>query len=310
MKRAWGILTVIVLLLGAIAVQAQDAPPEITETEINRTAELAWIYNRNDRRPEMNMLVFAPMSMGYGPFNPAGGESTRAQVVADEVALQTAFTFTFTEWMLIAEDDLVGFYAYQGGDFVGEYFGSPPTGERLEGVLMGIDRFVDGRLTEGHAAWDQAGTMEAVGWAAVDYPDSANVPWGLTLGATGSTPADHHAVLDALYGNYCAGCTPDFAAVYADDVVVHDYQQTLDGLPVLSNQIGVLNQLADLTVDSKLAVCEGDMCISYAILNFTVDDQVTPLIWSSAHRFVDGKIVEEWWQYDNSVLWLAAEWNP
>ena len=293
MKRYLGFLIVVALLLGAIAAQAQDALPEIPVTDLNRTAELAWINMRNDRRPEMDLLLFAPTNIGYGPFNPAGAEASRAQIVADEEALQAAFTFAFTEWMLIAEDDLVGFYAYQTGDFVGEYFGSPPTGGNFGGVLMGIDRLVDGRFTEGHAAWDQAGFMEALGWATVDYPDIENVPWSLTLGATSSTPADHHAVLDALYANYCAGCTPDFAALYADDVVVHDYLQTLDGLPVLSSQIGVLNQLADLTVDSKLAVCEGDMCISYATLSFKVDDQATPLVWASAHRFVDGKIVEE-----------------
>ena len=309
MKRSLGFLIVIALLLGTMAAQAQDAPPDITVTDINRTAELAWIYMRNDRHPEIDMLLFAPTNMSYNPFSPAGSAASLAQIVADEAALQAALNFTFTEWMLIAEDDLVGFYAYQTGDFTGEYFGTPPTNTHLGGALLGVDRLVDGRISEGHAGWDQAGFMEWVGWSTVDYPNFENAPWGLTLGATSSTRADHHAILDALFANYCAGCTPDFAPLYADDVVVHDYMQTLDGLPALSNQIGILNQLADLKVDSKLAACEGDMCISYATLDFNVADQSTLLVWASAYRFVDGKIAEEWWQYDNSLLWTATEWN-
>jgi predicted ester cyclase len=313
-RFSWGIVWVMVaLLMGATLVHplsAQEAPPEISVTDINRTVELAWFQNmRNDRHPELSMILFDQPQIGYGPFNPAGAEASLDQIVADEVALQAALNFTFSEWMAIAEDDLVGFYGFQTGEFTGEYFGTPPTGTQFGGVMIGIDRFVDGRITESRPSWDQAGFMEWLGWSSVDYPDHENTPWGLTLGATSSTPADHHAILDALYTNYCVGCTPDFAPLYTEDVVVHDYMQTIEGLPTLSNQIGVLNQLADLQVDSKLAVCEGDLCISYATLSFTMADQPTLLVWASAHRFVDGKIAEEWWQYDNSVLWSATAWT-
>lgn len=316
MNRRFALLIVASLFLTLVfsaqmlATRAQEAPPEISVTDINRTTELAWVQlMRNDRHPELNMILFDPPVMTYNPFNPAGAEESLEQIIASEVALQEALNFTFSEWLVIAEDDLVGFYGFQTGEFTGEYFGTPPTGTQMSSVLMGIDRMVDGRITEGRAGWDQAGFMEWLGWSSVDYPDHENTAWGLTLGATSSTPADHHAILDRLYTNYCAGCTLDFAPLYTEDVVVHDYTQTFDGLPTLSDQIGILNQLTDLQVDSTLAVCEGDLCISYATLSFTMADQPTLLVWASVHRFVDGKIVEEWWQYDNSVLWTATAWT-
>ncbi len=307
-----GLFMLFLLLVSVVVIplSAQEAPPEISVTDINRTTELAWFqYVRNGRHPELTMILFDAPVMGYNPFNPVGAEASLEQLIADEAALQTALNLTFSEWLVIAEDDLVGFYGFQTGEFTGEYFGTPPTGAQTSGVLMGIDRMVDGRITETRGSWDQAGFMEFLGWSSVDYPDHESTAWGLTLGTTSSTPADHHAVLDALYANYCAGCAPDFALLYAEDVVVHDYLRTFDGQPTLSAQIGVLNQLADLQVDSTLAVCEGDLCVSYATLSFTMADQPTLLVWASVHRFVDGKIAEEWWQYDNSVLWAATAWT-
>lgn len=313
-RFSWCVVWLMVALLMGAALAgplaAQEASPAISVTDINRTTEWAWFQLvRNERHPELAMLLFDPPVKEYNPFNPAGTESSLEEIIAAEVALQTALNFTFSEWLIIAEDDLVGNYGFQTGEFTGEYFGTAPTGTQFGSVLVGIDRMVDGRVTEARAGWDQAGFMEWMGWSSVDYPDHENTAWGLTLSTTSSTPADHHAVLDALYANYCAGCTPDFAGLYTEDVVVHDYMQTFDGLPTLSDQIGVLNQLADLKVDSTLAVCEGDLCISYATLSFTMADQPTLLVWASAHRFVDGKIAEEWWQYDNSVLWAATAWT-
>ncbi len=303
MRTLW-IFIIMLLVIGAVTAQE----PGASATDINRTNELAWIkYVRNDRMPEMQLLLMAPTFTVFNPFNPSGLETAREQAVTDEGYFQTAYTHAFTEWMVLTEGDLAGVYVYQEGDFVGEYYGVQPNGEHQAGTMLWIDRLADGHVAENYAAWDQQGFVEGLGWAAVDYPDYTVAPWGVTLGTTSSTPEDHHAVLNTLFDSFCTGCTADYAALYAEDVVAHDYNQTLEGLTAVSEQFGKLTQLSALErVDTKV-VCEGDMCISYLILNFTMADEVKPLIWSAVHRFEDGKIVEEWWQYDNSVLWPALD---
>ncbi|MBL8163397.1 MAG: nuclear transport factor 2 family protein [Anaerolineae bacterium] len=301
--RTLAVLMIVIVLGGSVL--AQDAPAA-NMTEVNRANELAYIkLVRNEQMPELVYLLFAPEPLAFNPFNTAGVTSNRDQSVADEIYFQSAYTYKFTESLVLAEGDLTGVYVYQVGEMVGEYFGTPPTGEQSGGMMLYVDRYDDGLIAETYTAWDQAGFLEGLGWASVDYPDFDLSPWGLTLSSTSSTPADHHAVLDALYANFCEGCTPDFAATYASDVVVHDYMQVLEGVDAVAAEMGKVTGLTGLKVGKQLAVCEGDMCISYLILNFTQGEEAKDLIWASAHRFEDGKIAEEWWQYDNSVLWPA-----
>lgn len=305
--RIVSILTAALLLLSAFAVFAQDQPvepPTISATEINRANELAYIQSvRNGRNPNVLALLYAPTLMAYNPFNPMGVEATNIQSALDEAYFQSAYTYIFSEWLILAEGDSTGMYLYQEGDMVGEYFGTPPTNQQSAGWMLAIDTFQDGKQVEQRTAWDQAGFLEGLGWATVDYPNVTQQPLGLVLGTTGSTPADHHAVLDQLYAAFCAGCTLDTASVYADTAIVHDYLETYTGSAAIGEQIAALQALPGLAVEDSHSVCEGNMCISYVTLNVTQSDQATPLIWAAVQRFEDGKIAEEWWEYDNSVLW-------
>ena len=115
-----GLFMLFLLLVSVVVIplSAQEAPPEISVTDINRTTELAWFqYVRNGRHPELTMILFDAPVMGYSPFNPVGAEASLEQLIADEAALQTALNLTFSEWLVIAEDDLVGFYGFQTGEF-------------------------------------------------------------------------------------------------------------------------------------------------------------------------------------------------
>lgn len=252
--------------------------------------------------------MFAPTYKVFSPFNPTGVDSTAAAAVTDEKNFQSAFTFHFTEWLILVEGDLAAAVTYQEGDFVGEYFGTPPTGDHQAGTLLWIDKLIDGHVTENYGAWDQQGFMQKMGWQTVDYPDFTVKPWGIKLGTTTSTPSEHHKVLTTLYDSFCVGCEPEYKAAYKDQVVVHDYTTNLNGLNKVSNQLKRFASLPELKQDTSLSVCEGDLCVSYLIFSFAGKEGPQPLIWAAVHRFESGKIAEEWWQYDNAVLWPATDW--
>lgn len=305
--RTFVIFMLLALLTGTFAALAQDDPAALA-VDINRANELAYLkLVRNERMPDLMGILWAPQVKTFTPFNPTGADTTAQQSVLDERVFQTAFTYVFTESVVLAEGDLTGVAVYQAGDFVGEYFGTPPTGKRQGGTMLWIDRMVDGRVVEAYTAWNQQSFMQDMGWATTTYPLTTVEPWGIKLGTTSSTPAEHHAVLNKMVDGLCTGCNPDFSAFYADTVVVHDYTANYEGLAAASEQFSKLTLLPDLNQDKTLSVCEGDLCVSYLVLSFAGADGPVPLIWAAVHRFDAGKIVEEWWQYDNSVLWPTLD---
>ncbi len=197
--RIVSIFAAALLLLGAFAVHAQDQTPEqptVPTTEINRANELAMIQSvRNGHNPNLLALLNPPTLTVYNPFNPMGVEGTNIQSALGEAYFQSAYTYTYTEWLILAEGDFAGVYVYQVGDMVGEYYGTPPTNQHSAGWMLALDTFQDGLLFESRTAWDQAGFMEDLGWAAVDYPDVDQQSLGLTLGTTSSTPAINVAMV-------------------------------------------------------------------------------------------------------------------
>lgn len=63
---------------------------------------------------------------------------------------------------LLADGDLGVVRNTWHGTHTGEFYGVPPSGERVEVTFIGIDRVVDGRVTEGWGELDMVGMMQRV----------------------------------------------------------------------------------------------------------------------------------------------------
>jgi steroid delta-isomerase-like uncharacterized protein len=64
---------------------------------------------------------------------------------------------------IVAEDDLVMHRQTMRGTHLGEFFGIPPTGNRVEMSGMHQWRFADGRIIEHHANNDDLGMLRQLG---------------------------------------------------------------------------------------------------------------------------------------------------
>lgn len=142
----------------------------------------------------------------------------------------------------------------------------------------------------------------------LEYQPYSLEPWAVTLGTTSSTPEQRHAVLSIFFDSLCSNCTIDTGAIYAENIVVHDYTTTLNGRPAVGEHLNKLTRLPNLQPYKTLAVCQEDLCISYTIRFFDNPDRPNWLIWAALHRFEAGTIVEEWWFYDNWVVWHTLDW--
>lgn len=130
--------------------------------------------------------------------------------------------------------------------------------------MLWIDRLIDEHLRRLYRM-DQQLYLQDMHVVPVEYERYTLEPWAVTLGTTSSTPEDHHVTLNRFYDNLCTDCRIDFEAIYTDDVQIYDYADRLNGLPAVSEHLSKITQLHYLRQYKTLVVCEGNLCISYAI---------------------------------------------
>jgi len=65
--------------------------------------------------------------------------------------------------LLVTEDDLVAALLYWRGTHLGDFYGTPASGKKIEVMSIGIDRITDGKIVEGWGELDMLGLMRQIG---------------------------------------------------------------------------------------------------------------------------------------------------
>ncbi|MCC6616803.1 MAG: ester cyclase [Anaerolineae bacterium] len=284
---------------------AQESDPVETANRANIYTFAEYVKNRN--RTELIPLINSDSYIGHTPFVPEGGHSTMDEMIQGEVDLNQALDLDYTHYLVLAEGDYTALIGYQEADFTAELFGTPPTGEHWGGQIFFISEYEDGLCVRDIELWNQVAFMQFMGWAPADYTFDMQ-PWSVRVGSTSTSPAQHHQTMQVLWDALGSGSTASLADAYAPDVVTHDYLATVDGVEPTVAMYANLAALPGFTVERSEVVCEGDLCATAAVTSITAADSAdedgkTYILWAAVHRFVDGKIAEEWWLYDNAALW-------
>lgn len=64
---------------------------------------------------------------------------------------------------VIAEGDIVAARLIWRGTHTGEFYGTPPSGKRVEVTSIGIDRMENGKIVEGWGEMDMVGMLRQIG---------------------------------------------------------------------------------------------------------------------------------------------------
>lgn len=292
----------LLLLITAVPVSSQDGSP----TNPARANAYAWVeLVRNGRHPEISAALISPDSYTvYNPFQPAGAPVSIDDAIAGEAAFQTAFPdMQFTHYLILAQGNYAAYVTYQEGHFQAPYFDVQPTGDYWHGPLVALLELDDGKVVGEFDAWNQQAFLQDMGWAEPTYTFDAQ-PWAVELGSTSTTPDQHLFMIRTVFNATASSNIQNvFPRYYDPNVVVHDYLGDLVGLDALIAHEERLQTIPGFTPIESQFVCDGDLCLAYASASADGADGPVNLLWMSLHRFVDGKIVEEWWLYDNAAMW-------
>lgn len=307
MLRILGVVVVLTLLMVVVVPAAAQEPDPTAPNRANIILFVEYIKNRN--LPALMPLVNAEDYIGHTPFAPEGGHSSIQEMIDSEIAMNAAFDLDYTRQLVLAEGNLTALIGFQEADFTGELFGTAPTGEHYGGNILFISEYENGLCTRDIEVWNQIDFMQFMGWAPKDYTFQTQ-PWAVSLGQTSTTPAEHHQMLQAMWDGLANGDAAPMAAAYAAEVVTHDFLGTVNGAEATSAMYSNLAALPGFTVERSGIVCEGDLCATGAVTYVDASDSAdedgrTYILWTALHRFVDGKIIEEWWMYDNAALWAV-----
>jgi predicted ester cyclase len=297
--------------------------PEEAKEVVRRWNDEGWSGGKYDLAHEIispNMTVHGAggQQIGMGP-----------EALIDLIRTwRTAFPDGYMEIdELIVEGDLVGIRNTWRGTQQAEFYGIPPSGNRVTVTSVGLDRVQDGKVVEGWGELDMVGMMQSLGAMPAAGPGAVangqDAAWGPTRSEPGPAPAstgDNKAILLRFIRALDGG---DEGAVRelvdADAFVEHNPvwgTSTLDS--VLEQTRTLRSALPDLqvTVDEANMVAEGDQVAAHSLLTgtHTGDDLYgaaasgKPITWSHSEfvRIRDGKIVERWVSADTLTLFQQA----
>jgi predicted ester cyclase len=302
--KKFSLIVLVLLLLLALPVTAQESDP--SSPALAQT--LAWIeYYRNGGMAEFATALYSDTDyFVHLPGSAQGAANTVEAIIADEQVLHGAFPdIRIDPYLVLVEGGTAAFVGFQQGTFTNEYYGTPATGAQLRANMLSLTYVVDGKATRDYGAWNQQYVLEFFGFAPAEYNFEMQ-PWDVRLGTTSTTPEEHHAALAEMYANVAEGAVEEAVLAYANGVLIHDYLQDTEGVDAAFAMYQSLVGLPDFRTEETNIVCEGDLCITFVIDSFAGETDRTYLLWAALQRFEDGKIVEEWWQYDNTTLWSVV----
>ena len=293
------------------AAKATPARTHDPKAVIRRWNEEAWSSGKYDLAHE----IIAPVMTVHG----AGGQpiGMGPQGLIDLIkAWRTAFPYGYMSIDdIIVEGELVAIRNTWHGAQSDTFYGVPPSGKFVGVTSIGIDRVVNGQVTEGWGELDMLGMMQTLG--AMPKIGHGNVAqgksslWGETQSKPGTahgSAADNKAVLKRFIEAAARG--DGAGAVKCVDVKNFADHNPVWGGATLEDALAVYNAfraaMPDLhiEVESDIMISEGDQVVAHSIVTgthtgapiFGVMPSGKSLKWTHSDwaRVVDGKIVERW----------------
>jgi predicted ester cyclase len=228
---------------------------------------------------------------------------------------------------LIVEGDTVAIRNTWYGTQTEEFYGIPPSGNKVAVTSVGIDRVQDGLVTEGWGELDMVGMMQQLGALPVVGPGAVakggDPTWGLTRSTAGEEAGSPEAnkklllrLVEAL-GN--ADETSARELVDADSFTDHSPGWGTGSFDsVLETHRTLWEAMPDLffDVDESNMVCEGDQVAAHSVVRGThsgnalygVEPSGKELVWTHSDfvRIAGGKVVERWSATDMLTLFQQA----
>jgi predicted ester cyclase len=232
---------------------------------------------------------------------------------------------------IIVEGDLVGIRNTWHGTQNESFYGIPPSGKEVHVTSVGLDRVIDGQVSEGWGELDMVGMMQQLGAMPIAGPGAIATGRSSEWGETSSTTSD---VAEASADDYRAIAIrvvealakPDeaFLAEVVDQATFVDHNPvwgTTDWAGVIANAHALRAAFGDLTVtvDVRNVPVEGNQAVAHSLLTGTHSGEflgVAPtgktVTWSHTDfvRFAGGKIIERWVSADTLTLFQQTGLLP
>jgi predicted ester cyclase len=227
---------------------------------------------------------------------------------------------------IIVEGDIVAIRNTWHGTHEAEFYGVPPSGATVAVTSVGIDRVVDGLVTEGWGELDMVGMMQQMGALPLVGPGAVaagrSSDWGDTRSkadGAGGDPQANKEILFRLVEALGSGDDEGARALVADSFDDHSPSWGTDTLDSVLASYGALRgAMPDLRfeIDRDNSVAEGDQVAAHSIVRgthtgdalFGAEPSGNEIIWTHTDfvRIADGKVVERWSASDTLTLYQQA----
>jgi predicted ester cyclase len=227
---------------------------------------------------------------------------------------------------IIVEGDIVAIRNTWHGTHEAEFYGVPPSGAAVAVTSVGIDRVVDGLVTEGWGELDMVGMMQQMGALPLVGPGAVaagrSSDWGDTRSkadGAGGDPQANKEILFRLVEALGSGDDEGARALVADSFDDHSPSWGTDTLDSVLASYGALRgAMPDLRfeIDRDNSVAEGDQVAAHSIVRgthtgdalFGAEPSGNEIIWTHTDfvRIADGKVVERWSASDTLTLYQQA----
>jgi predicted ester cyclase len=210
------------------------------------------------------------------------------------------------------------------GTHEGEFYGIPPSGARVAVTCIGIDRVVDGRVTEGWGELDMVGMMQAIGALPLVGPGAVAVGASPEWGPARSTPGaglpaeDQKALVVGFVAALSSGDAAALAQLVDPRFVDHNpVWGTTDLAGMLDSYVQLRAAMPDLRfdVEPELVLSDADQAAAHSLVTGThigADLFGTPangeqVTWTHTDvvRIAGGRIVERWASADTLHLFQS-----
>jgi predicted ester cyclase len=227
---------------------------------------------------------------------------------------------------IIVEGDIVAIRNTWHGTHEAEFYGVPPSGAAVAVTSVGIDRVVDGLVTEGWGELDMVGMMQQMGALPLVGPGAVaagrSSDWGDTRSkadGAGGDPQANKEILFRLVEALGSGDDEGARALVADSFDDHSPSWGTDTLDSVLASYGALRgAMPDLRfeIDRDNSVAEGDQVAAHSIVRgthtgdalFGAEPSGNEIVWTHTDfvRIADGKVVERWSASDTLTLYQQA----
>jgi predicted ester cyclase len=227
---------------------------------------------------------------------------------------------------IIVEGDIVAIRNTWHGTHEAEFYGVPPSGATVAVTSVGIDRVVDGLVTEGWGELDMVGMMQQMGALPLVGPGAVaagrSSDWGDTRSkadGAGGDPQANKEILFRLVEALGSGDDEGARALVADSFDDHSPSWGTDTLDSVLASYGALRgAMPDLRfeIDRDNSVAEGDQVAAHSIVRgthtgdalFGAEPSGNEIVWTHTDfvRIADGKVVERWSASDTLTLYQQA----